>query len=545
VKGPRAATITSLLIAALAVGSTALVVLTRQKPTTAETEQRAKNLLPVWREAEVKRIELRGATTIVLEREADDGGQPRWRIAEPLREPADADGVERLIAALGFAAPLRAGAADLAAAGVAPASPRIVVQMGAMRYELALGKKAEPPSGARHVSVVAEGGPGSRLAVIPEETAKLFATTLDELRRRELWPHGPSSLRELVLEGQGRKLELIKGASGRFTLRGGQRVNRDVVDPLLAALVNLDLQRFLEPAAAKEALASGPRWRVRGVPGEGAPVELELGGSCPQTENAVVAARVGGVAGCVDAAITKRLDPSADELLDRRPFTLRPDEVEELRLEHRGKKLVLARSGSSFVLRAPSEAQVTLDAGNARLAALCGAVGTIVEQPDLARLGLEPAQGSVTLTSPGDGKAFDETVTLGKPGTDGALPIRRADGAVVSLPKETARAFNVDGTLLRGLEPISRPPTCKASAWVRSRRRRSCATRPVTSRSPSRPASRSTARSPPISLSSSARSRRCAGPRTATTAASDSSRLSRWPKSPFAPATRGRAARSS
>src|SRR5688572_30548151 len=97
--------LTSIVVAALALGTTALVILTRGQATSGEAEQRKKNLLPIWREEDVNRVELR-AGGVVLERGQGDGGEPVWRITAPLKEPADPDAVERLLAALGFAAPL-------------------------------------------------------------------------------------------------------------------------------------------------------------------------------------------------------------------------------------------------------------------------------------------------------------------------------------------------------------------------------------------------------------------------------------------------------
>ena len=444
--------LTSLLVAALAVGSSVLVIATRDRATSGELEQRKKNLLPVWRADEITRLELGAAARIVLQREPGDGGETQWQIAEPLKEPANPDAVERLIATLGFAAPLRPSEQSAQAAGIDQNSPSIAVTMGAVRYELRLGKNAGPPSGARYVSVVAQGGPGTGLSVIAADSAKLFATTLDELRRRQLWPYGPTTLRELALEGPAGKLDWVKNAAGSFTLRGGKRANRDVVEPLIASLVGLDLQRFLDPALARSALAAGPRFAVRGSSATGPDALLELGGKCPDDPDAIVALRDGRIAACVDAAILTRLQPSPDAVIDRRPFSVRPDEVEELTLTQGDKKLDLVRKSSGFRLRAPSEADVALDAGNGRVTAVVGAEASIVEQPDLVRLGLEPAAGRATVTSPGEGKAFTETVAIGRKQPDGGLYLRRDDGVVLSLGRDAARAFAIDTTLLRSLK---------------------------------------------------------------------------------------------
>ncbi len=445
------AALTSLLVAALAVGSSVLVVLTRDRATSGETNERKKNLLPLWRADEVSRLEL-GPARIVLQREQGDAAEPSWRIAQPLKETADPDAVERLIADLGFAAPLRPSEATQAEAGIDQKSPSIAVTMGDARYELRLGKAAEPPHGARYVSVVAQGAPGSRLTVVSAETAKLFATTLDELRRRELWPYGPVSLRELSMSGpEGYKLELTKDAAGRFVTHDGKRVNRDAVEPLIAALAKLELQRFLTAMQVEDALRAGPTWSITGT-GTAGKVALKLGGKCPDAPEAIVARRANGIAGCVDAAITRSLQPSPEALIDRRPFSARPDEVEELTIEQGGKKLNLVRKGSAFVLRSPAETEVALDAGNARLAAVVSPEATIAPQPDLARLGLEPAAGSASIVTPAEGKAVEERVSIGKKLPDGSLHLRREDGVVLALSRDAARAFAVDTTLLRSLK---------------------------------------------------------------------------------------------
>src|SRR4051812_43152939 len=97
------AELSSVLLALAAIASVLVVLATRHAPTTAERDARAKNLLPVWREDEVRRVELRaGAATLTLEKSADG-----WTVRTPEPEPADEAAVQKLLGALGFATPSR------------------------------------------------------------------------------------------------------------------------------------------------------------------------------------------------------------------------------------------------------------------------------------------------------------------------------------------------------------------------------------------------------------------------------------------------------
>ena len=136
-------------------------------------------------------------------------------------------------------------------------------------------------------------------------------------------------------------------------------------------------------------------------------------GSARRLRQAIVAVRAGRYRRLRRRGHPRTPATNPEALIDRRPFSVRPDEVEELTLQQGDKKLSLVRKGSAFLLRAPSEAEVPLDAGNAR-SRRCSRGGSLVDRPDLARLGLEPAAGSASVTSPGEGKAFQERVTIGR-----------------------------------------------------------------------------------------------------------------------------------
>ncbi len=187
-----------LLIAALAVGSTLAVVLTRHRPTTAETEARAKNLLRVFREDELTRITLRGSANFALERRGE-GDDRAWVLA-PSGEHTDQEAVERLSAALGFAVLVRPASETPASAGIDAKSAKIEITSGDARYELRLGNPVEPPNGAAYLELRAEGAPGSGLYVVPKDVVALSRRSRTQLRDTRLFARGEHSLASLELE---------------------------------------------------------------------------------------------------------------------------------------------------------------------------------------------------------------------------------------------------------------------------------------------------------------------------------------------------------
>jgi hypothetical protein len=443
------------LIAGLALGSTLAVVLTRHRPTTTETEARSKNLLRVFREDEISRIVVRGSTKIELERrgEGDDRG---WVLA-PRGEHADQEAVERLIAALGFAVPVRPASETPAAAGIGDGSALVEIVASGTRYELRLGKRVEPPSGAAFLDLRAEGAPGSGLYVVPKDVVALFATDLDSLRETRLFPWGEHSLASLELETTSAKTRLDHPPGLAWKLPSGERASRAALEPVFDALAGLKLEKFLEHRAAQALIGGAPSARVRATPREGAALALVFGAAGPDTPELVVVldASSNGKAGCTSRTVLDRLTLDPKNLVDRYPFSARPDEVEELSIERGAESLVLVRKGTAFLLRKPSEAQVGADAGNARVNGVVRASADVVPSPNLKELGLAPPEGRVKVLSPGDEKGSEEIVELGKRAADGTLYLRRSDGVVLALARDAARAFDVDTTLLRGPSLLS------------------------------------------------------------------------------------------
>jgi len=453
------AELSSVVLAVLAVASVLVVLATRHAPTTAERDARAKNLLPVWHEDEVSRVELQaGSASLVLER-AGEG----WTVRAPEPEPADAAMVQKFVASLGFAPPARRlDASEAGQHGLGKPRATLRVQMGNRALTLSLGDTAPSPSGGAYVAVDG-GGDARSAAVVTREVAALFDARADDFRQRTLVTLGARELEELVIERPTDRLRLVRGPALAFRIDGKERANRDATEPLFVTLGRLSATRFLSVPAAVAARGPLPPLVVTLVPRpEKAPgtsqhraekTVVELGGACPDAPGEVIAvvrlpqAR----AGCVAKDVLIPLGVPREALRDTQPFSARKDEVEALTLERAGKRLVLERSGTGFLLREPSEAPVDVEAGNRRVEAVARAPAELVPNPNPKELGLEAPSGKVTLRVIGDDdKASEERLELGRTAPDGTLYARRLeDGAVLAFGREAARAFQIDSTLLR------------------------------------------------------------------------------------------------
>jgi hypothetical protein len=445
--------LSSLLLALAALASVLVVLGTRHAPTTTERDARAKNLVPVWHEDELSRILLkRGDSVLELDRTGDG-----FVVKTPAPEPADDAAAQKLVSGLGFLTPVRRlEGGDLHAHGLDRPRATLAFDMGDKKYVLALGDDAPAPKGGAYVALDG-GGAGRIAAVVPAEGAKLFATRTDDLRRTALVTLGEHDVKDLVLERPEGKLTLSRAGALGFRIDGGERASRDAAQPLFTALTRLTATKFLDVPAAEAARGSAPLVRVTLTPRDAklSNEVLELGGACPGQANELIAIVRSPLAraACVNADVLAPLSLAKAALADRFPLAARRDEIEALTLERDGKKLVLERQGTSFLLRAPSEANVTGDAGNRRLDAIARAPAETVEHPELKALGFEPPHGSLVARYVGDDdQAHEERLELGKTAPDGTLYLRRDDGRVLALGREAARAFAVDTTLLRSLK---------------------------------------------------------------------------------------------
>lgn len=441
----------NLVLGLAALSTAAIVVFTRERPTTDELESRAANLIPVFRREDLTRIAIETqAERFALSRER---GSDDWTLEGPTPEPADGAAVDRFVGQLELATPVRrASEGDPKALGLDRPALALTLEMGAIRHRVSLGKESPTPPGSFYAGVT---GANEKLDafVVSSETAALLRATRDDFRRRDLVGLGQHAIARLTLERPGDRLELVAAKVG-FTL-GKERASRDALEPVFASLARLEARRFLPLAEAERARAGPAEVTLRIVARDPAEPEraLELGGACPQHPGEVLALvrKPRPFAACVAADSVAPLKITRAALADASPFLSRADEVERLSIERGDKRLTFERRGTAFLLRAPAEAQIELDAGNARLAAVLRAPAKLVPSPDLGALGLAPSRGRVVAVSLGhDDKSVEESVEIGNVTPDGTLYLRRSDdGAVLALDRDAARAYAVDGTLLR------------------------------------------------------------------------------------------------
>lgn len=460
--------IVNLTLVAAALGLVGVVIATQGRVTTSEKDARSFNLLTAFREDDVTRIAREGGgQRLVVERgPAGDAGDGTWTIRQPVNEEADAYAIDKLLGSLEFARFVRRIKPEevvRSELGLDAPTFRLEISMGKVRYALAFGKEAASPPGARYLELTAEGGPESGVFLVGRELVKELDVDVGALRGRQMMPYTSNQLSRVVITGTDGAARAMKAAGrDRWQFDGMEhdmRVNRDVFDRVLIQFARAKAEHFIEPAEAEAALSGGKYVRIELTPKEaGRPKGLiDVGGRCPKSENDVVALRRSpdAVAACVPQSVLPALDTPAADLVDRQLFALRKDEVESVRVVRGDKKLELERKESGFVMRSPVKGDVELETGNRRIDALVRATGEALFDAKLTELGLSPPTGKVTLRSSGesDDKIVEEVVEIGSVDKRGKLAVRRvADGTVMTLDPETARALEADSTLVRSLQ---------------------------------------------------------------------------------------------
>lgn len=452
-----------LLGAALAL--VVLVLVTRERVTTSEEEARSGNLLQVYRESQVTRLEFErkeGAFTLVRSR-MDDAGVGMWSLKEPMVEEAEPFAVQKIMGTLEFASALRRiKPEEVNRAAFGLDSPELVVHatMGEVKYRLRFGKEAASPAGARYLEIAGEGAPGKGIVLISKSLAGELDVKVDEFREKYVMPYLSTVLDHLVIEGAGGMRKLRRGAwkdGWRFDgMLGDARTNRAALDRVLVQFARTRADRFIDPGEAEKSLASGETVKVTMTPSsrKDAVGVVEIGGKCPGNDADVIALRrqPDRVAACVPSGVLAGLTTPADALVDRTLFWMRPDEVEGFEVKQGEDRLALDRKESGFVLRAPREGSVDAEAGNGRLEAVLHATGVVVPSPDRTLLGLDPPHGSVVVRSAAseESRMVEERVQLSAPTTDGKVYAERShDGVILEIDREAARALVADAALVR------------------------------------------------------------------------------------------------
>lgn len=477
-------TVVLVLLAAIAV--VLLVVVDKGNVTTDEREHRKTNLLPAWRLDDIRALELtaHGKTAKLTLGEPNDAGQRLWQVAiDGGQFLASQQAVDQLMGTLEYATFERRVSKDAvseADLGLGAPVTRIAIEMGARTYKIAVGGLAPSPKDARYCE--ADGN----VYVITAQLAAALDMQPDALRTRQFVPYLSTELKALDVDGEGGARRFARaawtgsrGAGFRFdgsTPDGDVRANAQVIDALLGALGTLQAETFLADADADRALQK--RVTLTLVPKDEAQPKavIFVGGACPGKEGQLVAVRAEPTrtSACVPAEVMEALARPAKDFVDLSVLGARPDEVTEVSIQRGERVIEMARAGTGWHMRKPSDRKVSGDAGDAMLTAIAALSADKIVTGAPEELGLSPPQATLRVTSSSPGlagapeKERVETVEVGAP-KGGVIHVRRAeDGAILELSAEKARALQPSEVVLRDAAVIDLPREQVRSLSVRA-----------------------------------------------------------------------------
>jgi hypothetical protein len=444
-------------ILVLAVGSTALVIASHGSVTTGESEAQGHDLLPAFHTEDIKSLELEGAgQKLSLRRtSAADGGAADFELTAPVKEPADPGAVSKFLTALHNARALRPVAAgpNLRTFGLDPPRLRVTLKDDKRVYQVLVGGNAPTPEGARYVQVTSA-NEAPKVVVVDKSAAEDFAVELDSFRRHGIVSVSQPDVTRIAIRSPKLNITLRRSSGSSFMIEGDRKTlaDREVVSSLFFQLSRLTANRFLSAGDADAALGQDRAYFELESTEAKEPVRFEAGGTCPGDAAQLVVLRrsPGSQGACASRELEATLHRSAADFLDPHPFSLHTDEVEELDITGKT-KFMLLRKGNAFVLHAGSETPVELEAGNQRIASLLNVNAELVIAQKPSEVGLEPAQNTVTLRSSAarDAEVVQQVVRVGTTDSAGNLWLyREQDGAVLRAPREVARFFQPDSTLL-------------------------------------------------------------------------------------------------
>jgi hypothetical protein len=239
-----------------------------------------------------------------------------------------------------------------------------------MRF--ALGAPSPRPEGSSYFRV-----DGGAPFVVSKELTETLLASSDTYRDRAVIPYLSLELARFEVKSPSGGFVVERSDERSFRVQGqGVLASRIALDKVWGALAEMRAEAFPKDADA-DRLTANPELTILMTskePGK-APGELVVGGTCPGHPNDVVVlrkqpTRVAACAprGAVDALLA--ITPSS--LIDRRPFSFRHDEIEELVLERVGapgaaedagspapRKIELARRGTGFHQREPADRELT------------------------------------------------------------------------------------------------------------------------------------------------------------------------------------------
>jgi hypothetical protein len=465
--------VTALLLL-VAVGLVVLVVVDRGRVSTGEAAARSGQLLDAWRPKDVDALIIESdGHRYELKRKRAADGSTEWSLLEDGKSARpDEQTVEQYLVALEFAAfERRASGDDSATMGLDAPTLRIGLSMGALHYDIAVGKTAPTPPESRYVSV-SGGARGSLRYVIAGKLFDALRPEPGEFRVRRLIPYLSFELSRLELQRATDGWVMTRGGWGgrteaAFALDSGGRrvrVSHRRFAGWLAALAELDALRFVDVPAKLEAEAT-----LVMVPSDSKKPKavLAIGGACPDGGRLVVRKQPDPTAACLpDKPLAAVLGP-ASGLIDEHVVGAPETDILELQLGTGPQRVELARKDKSWHMRAPDEGPADPDAVKRWLAALLQARGKQLQGEaanDAAALGLDPPAAElrvVSLKGRGDDAADSdrvEVVEVGQP-RDGRVHVRRReDGTVWVLSEAVAAPLRPHPALLKPLRVFEFKP---------------------------------------------------------------------------------------
>jgi hypothetical protein len=455
---------TGLLVAATALCGGYLYA-TRHAPTTRESESRSSNLLKLYDQDKLSEIGYdREGVHFVLRREATDAGEGHiWKIQQgAVVDQADSFAVDRALGSFEFLFPQRVvndSEVDRHGFGLDAPRARVALKVGDKQTTLTIGGPSPRPDNSVYVEV------DGKVSVVKREALATIDLPPDAFRTRTLVPYLSNDLKAMSFAADGSSYTLEKAVATTWKIatgpEAGTRVDRFLLDRMLGAFAEIKADTFVDEATARQAQQGARTITVKMTPTDSKKPagEFILGGVCPGHPDDIVALRTAPapLAACTGKGAIEGLDRPAASLVDRRPFTLRDDEIEEISITQGDRRLEIARKEHGWRQRAPVDADVAGDSAKALVKALAGTRAELLGHQ--APAGFEVA-GKVILraTKENEEARPPEEIELGKEEKDGSVPLRRVqDGAFLRLAHDEARAFLPRTTAVRSTRLINHP----------------------------------------------------------------------------------------
>lgn len=351
--------------------------LDRNQVTEGERKRRENNVFSAWRRDDLSVIEIaHDGETIVLARDARSDGA--WRMRAPREERVDQAAAERLLTTLEFATVVRKVGDD---PSLGLESPRATgsVTMGTLVMRFALGASSPRPEGSSYFRV--DGGPPF---VVSKELTETLLASSDTYRDRTVVPYLSIELARFEVKHPSGGFVVERSDERSFKVQGpGVLASRAALDKVWGALAEMRAEAFPKDADA-DRLTEKPELTILMTSKDaGKPLgEILVGGPCPGHPNDVVVLRrqpTRGLACAPKGAMDALVATTPESLVDRRPFSFRHDEIEELVLERLDgaavpaggagatapRKIELARRGTGFHQREPVDRELTSEEAEA------------------------------------------------------------------------------------------------------------------------------------------------------------------------------------